>query len=157
MNFRLYPLDLQTCNIELESSKNNVLNQMNNLIILLFEGILPVEKLCLKWSELEPFDLTRNFSWDSFFLTNYSLSSTSMEYLQTGSFSKLVVTFILEREFGHYFLDIYCPSIMFVITSWLSFWIEIPAAPARVALGKMNYYMSKNLKWTFIFQINKKK
>ncbi|CAG2113221.1 unnamed protein product [Medioppia subpectinata] len=57
-------------------------------------------------------------------------------YSQTGTFSKLTVTFTLRREFGHFILDIYIPSILFVISSWTSFWVEIPAAPARVTLGK---------------------
>lgn len=52
-----------------------------------------------------------------------------------GNFSRITVKFEIEREFGHFLLDIYVPSILFVVTSWLSFWVEIPAAPARVTLS----------------------
>lgn len=52
-----------------------------------------------------------------------------------GNFSRITFQFEIEREFGHFLLDIYVPSILFVVTSWLSFWIEIPAAPARVTLS----------------------
>ena len=52
-----------------------------------------------------------------------------------GNFSRITLRFEIEREFGHFLLDIYVPSILFVVTSWLSFWVEIPAAPARVTLS----------------------
>ena len=56
-------------------------------------------------------------------------------YSHTGTFSKLIASFTLKREFGHFIIDVYIPSILFVISSWTSFWVEIPAAPARVTLG----------------------
>ncbi len=89
----------------------------------------------LEWSEDQPFDQDEDFSWSGFELKNYTLNHVKSIYSHTGTFSKLVATFKLKREFGHFILDIYIPSIFFVISSWTSFWIEIPAAPARVTLG----------------------
>ena len=93
------------------------------------------DNLRLDWSSDQPFTITDEFYWSGFHLSEYSLSRVKQRYKMTGSFSKLVATFTLEREFGHFMFDIYIPCILFVISSWTSFWVEIPAAPARVTLG----------------------
>lgn len=36
---------------------------------------------------------------------------------------------------GYYLIQMYIPSLLIVILSWVSFWINMDAAPARVALG----------------------
>ncbi|KAI8495438.1 Glycine receptor subunit alpha-3 [Branchiostoma belcheri] len=36
---------------------------------------------------------------------------------------------------GYYLIQTYIPSLLIVILSWVSFWINMDAAPARVALG----------------------
>lgn len=43
--------------------------------------------------------------------------------------------FTLKRDFGPFLLEIYIPGATFVITSWFSLWIDIPAAPARVTMA----------------------
>src|SRR5262249_40188628 len=49
--------------------------------------------------------------------------------------SSITIVFHFEREWGHYILDVYLSSTLIVIVSWLSFWMEISATPARVMLG----------------------
>lgn len=36
---------------------------------------------------------------------------------------------------GFFVIQVYVPSILIVILSWVSFWINIDASPARVSLG----------------------
>lgn len=36
---------------------------------------------------------------------------------------------------GYYLIQMYIPSLLTVILSWVSFWINMDAAPARVGLG----------------------
>lgn len=52
-----------------------------------------------------------------------------------GTHSKLVARFWFKRRLGYAFLQIYIPTIMLVVLSWLSFWIPEDSVPARVALG----------------------
>ncbi|XP_064652535.1 glycine receptor subunit beta-like isoform X3 [Lineus longissimus] len=57
--------------------------------------------------------------------TNYS----------TGAYPCLQIKFILKRDIGYYLIQVYVPSILIVILSWVAFWINIEAIPARVSLG----------------------
>lgn len=117
MEFYRYPMDKQQCTLEIQSS------------------ILSSNDLELDWAKEKPFDLNHNFFLTGFILRNYSLEESVVSNWLTGNFSRITLKFEIEREFGHFLLDIYVPSILFVVTSWLSFWVEIPAAPARVTLS----------------------
>jgi len=52
-----------------------------------------------------------------------------------GSYSCLTVELTFKREFSYYLLTIYVPCCMLVIVSWVSFWLDPNAVPARVSLG----------------------
>ncbi|ETN77438.1 hypothetical protein NECAME_11035 [Necator americanus] len=54
-----------------------------------------------------------------------------------GDISVLKVYFKLQRQQGYYVLQIYTPCTLLVVMSWVSFWINKEASPARVALGIM--------------------
>ena len=41
----------------------------------------------------------------------------------------------LKRQFEYYLIQTYLPSMMVVVLSWVSFWIDIDAVPARITLG----------------------
>ncbi|KAB7503813.1 Glutamate-gated chloride channel [Armadillidium nasatum] len=60
----------------------------------------------------------------------YCASKTS-----TGEYSCLRVELIFKREFWYYLIQYYIPCGMLVIVSWVSFWLDQNAVPARVALG----------------------
>ncbi|UYV71923.1 GLRA3 [Cordylochernes scorpioides] len=53
----------------------------------------------------------------------------------TGDYSCLKVNLIFKREFSFYLIQIYIPCCMLVIVSWVSFWLDQKAIPARVSLG----------------------
>lgn len=55
--------------------------------------------------------------------------------LGLGKFTCIEVKFYLERQMGYYLIQMYIPSLLTVILSWVSFWINMDAAPARVGLG----------------------
>ena len=41
----------------------------------------------------------------------------------------------MKRRIGYYLIATYIPSMLIVVISWISFWIDPETAPARVALG----------------------
>jgi len=43
--------------------------------------------------------------------------------------------FVMKRNVGYYLFHCFIPSLLCVIISWLSFWIEVDIAPARVTFG----------------------
>lgn len=53
----------------------------------------------------------------------------------TGEYSCLKVDLLFRREFSYYLITIYIPCCMLVIVSWVSFWLDANAVPARVSLG----------------------
>ena len=52
-----------------------------------------------------------------------------------GAFPCLEIRFILRRDVGYFLIQIYVPSMLIVILSWVSFWINVDASPARVSIG----------------------
>ncbi|VDK53263.1 unnamed protein product [Anisakis simplex] len=89
-----------------------------------------------KWKSNDPVQLKDglNSSLPSFQLNNvrttYCTSTTN-----TGSYSCLRTVLELRRQFSYYLLQLYIPSTMLVIVSWVSFWLDRTAVPARVTLG----------------------
>nr|XP_005594298.1 PREDICTED: glycine receptor subunit alpha-4 isoform X2 [Macaca fascicularis] len=72
-----------------------------------------------------PMDL-KNFPMD--------IQTCTMQ-LESWKFTCIEVKFHLERQMGYYLIQMYIPSLLIVILSWVSFWINMDAAPARVGLG----------------------
>lgn len=64
------------------------------------------------------------------------------EHLATGIYQRLSISFGLQRNIGYFIFQTYLPSILIVILSWVSFWINLEATSARVALGK--FYLKIN-------------
>ena len=56
-------------------------------------------------------------------------------HTHTGAFPCLEIRFLLRRDIGFFIIQVYVPTILIVILSWVSFWLNIDAIPARVSLG----------------------
>lgn len=67
-----------------------------------------------------------------------------------GSYSRLIVTFIFDRESGFYMLQIFLPSGLVVVISWVSFWINRDSAPSRFIIFFWHFLMFH----FFLFQDN---
>ena len=52
-----------------------------------------------------------------------------------GAYPCLEVKFVLKRDIGFYMIQLYIPSVLIVILSWIAFWISVDAIPARVTIG----------------------
>ena len=53
----------------------------------------------------------------------------------SGTYQRLSLSFRLQRNIGYFVFQTYLPSILIVMLSWVSFWINHEATSARVALG----------------------
>ena len=53
----------------------------------------------------------------------------------SGAYPCLEIEFILRRDIGYFLIQVYVPSMLIVILSWVSFWINVDASPARVSIG----------------------
>ncbi|KOB74919.1 Glutamate gated chloride channel, partial [Operophtera brumata] len=115
MNLKLYPLDKQTCSLRMANGWTT-----DDLVFL--------------WKEGDPVQVVKNLHLPRFtlekFLTDYCNSKTN-----TGEYSCLKVDLLFKREFSYYLIQIYIPCCMLVIVSWVSFWLDQGAVPARVSLG----------------------
>lgn len=66
-----------------------------------------------------------------------------IEKLATGAYQRLSLSFKLKRNIGYFVFQTYLPSILIVMLSWVSFWINHEATSARVALGKINKVLKR--------------
>ncbi|XP_065165100.1 glutamate-gated chloride channel isoform X2 [Atheta coriaria] len=116
MNLKLYPLDRQICSLRMASYG------------------WTTDDLVFLWKEGDPVQVVKNLHLPRFtlekFLTDYCNSKTN-----TGEYSCLKVDLLFKREFSYYLIQIYIPCCMLVIVSWVSFWLDQGAVPARVSLG----------------------
>ncbi|CAF4934676.1 unnamed protein product, partial [Rotaria socialis] len=62
-----------------------------------------------------------------------------ISYMNGRNFSILHVDFVLKRHMGYYILQVYIPSSMLVILSWVSFFIHREATADRVNIGVMTF------------------
>jgi len=53
----------------------------------------------------------------------------------SGAYPCMAIYFELERNIGYYLIQVYVPSVLIVILSWVSFWINVESVPARVTIG----------------------
>ncbi len=55
--------------------------------------------------------------------------------LDAGNYSVLSIKFNFRRNVGYFIMQTYLPCMMIVVLSWVAFWINREAAPARISLG----------------------
>ena len=63
------------------------------------------------------------------------LLSCEMNIMISGAFACVFAEFHFDRKFEYYLLQTYFPSMLVVMLSWVSFWIDPAAVPARISLG----------------------
>jgi hypothetical protein len=58
-----------------------------------------------------------------------------MLFVTWGEFACLQAKIRLNRKVGYYIVQVFVPSVLIVVLSWVSFWMDHDAVPARVSLG----------------------
>ncbi|KAJ1351254.1 Glutamate-gated chloride channel alpha [Parelaphostrongylus tenuis] len=118
MHLQFYPMDVQQCYIDLASYAYTT------------------KDIEYVWKSHDPVQLKHGLSSSlpSFHLNNVSTTYCTSK-TNTGTYSCLRTVLQLRRQLSYYLLQLYIPSCMLVIVSWVSFWIDRTAVPARVTLG----------------------
>uniref|UniRef100_T1HA78 Neur_chan_memb domain-containing protein n=1 Tax=Rhodnius prolixus TaxID=13249 RepID=T1HA78_RHOPR len=62
-------------------------------------------------------------------------ASNCQESFQIGNYSCLVAEFYLSRSVGFHLVQSYLPTILIVVISWVSFWMDVDSVPGRTTLG----------------------
>ncbi|XP_077157994.1 gamma-aminobutyric acid receptor subunit gamma-1 isoform X1 [Paroedura picta] len=62
-------------------------------------------------------------------------NTTDISRTQSGDYVVMTIFFDLSRRMGYFTIQTYIPCILTVVLSWVSFWINKDAVPARTSLG----------------------
>ena len=119
-NYRYFPMDTQMCDIAIMSF-----------------GYSPCE-LQLEWSQYEPLSYAESeLTQFSYYLVRPSHSLEEAEDSDlTGQLdrSQVHMHLVLERKALFYVMQIYIPSILFVVVAWISFLVPLEMVQGRMVL-----------------------
>ncbi|KAK1904700.1 Glycine receptor subunit beta [Dissostichus eleginoides] len=118
LDLTLFPMDTQRCKMQLESFGYTT------------------DDLQFMWQTGDPVQM------DQIALPQFDMSQEDIDYgnctkfyAGTGYYTCVEVIFTLRRQVGFYLMGVYAPTLLIVVLSWLSFWINPDASAARVPLG----------------------
>ncbi|KAK3593560.1 hypothetical protein CHS0354_018647 [Potamilus streckersoni] len=117
MDLHHYPLDVQNCTVEIESYGYALAD------VYMYWRSGDKSVYGVNMVELPQFSIIKYKAIEK------------IESLVTGKYQRLSLSFKLQRNIGYFIFQTYLPSILIVMLSWVSFWINHEATSARVALG----------------------
>ncbi|XP_023666031.2 gamma-aminobutyric acid receptor subunit rho-1-like isoform X2 [Paramormyrops kingsleyae] len=118
MDLSHFPLDTQTCSLEIESYAYTD------------------EDLMLYWKKgNDSLRTDDKISLSQFLIQKFHTTTKLAFYSSTGWYNRLYISFTLRRHIFFFLLQTYFPATLMVMLSWVSFWIDRRAVPARVPLG----------------------
>nr|XP_036869944.1 gamma-aminobutyric acid receptor subunit rho-1 [Manis javanica] len=118
MDFSRFPLDTQTCSLEIESYAYTE------------------DDLMLYWKKgNDSLKTDERISLSQFLIQEFHTTTRLAFYSSTGWYNRLYINFTLRRHIFFFLLQTYFPATLMVMLSWVSFWIDRRAVPARVPLG----------------------
>ncbi|KAM7538700.1 hypothetical protein Aperf_G00000054717 [Anoplocephala perfoliata] len=122
MDLQTFPMDVQECDINIGSYGYTL------------------SELKFVWSTKAPIEINKDMQLSEFNTPTEFITSdcTSQASTSTGNYSCLLAKFSIARRLGSYIVTTYIPNILVIMVSWLSFWVSVDAAPARVPLGLMS-------------------
>ncbi|XP_032795847.1 gamma-aminobutyric acid receptor subunit beta [Daphnia magna] len=117
MNLQYFPMDRQLCSIEIESFG------------------FAMSEITYHWlGGKKAVAVSPDVQLPQFNVLGYR-QGYRVEVLTTGNYSRMSLEIQFVRSMGYYMIQIYIPSGLIVIISWVSFWLNRQATPARVSLG----------------------
>ncbi|XP_069129055.1 glycine receptor subunit alpha-2-like [Argopecten irradians] len=115
MKLHSYPLDEQVCRFEVESYGHSA------------------DFLYVKWHDV-PVKRVDGLVSPQFEIGDVS-SYNCNEVYNDILYSCVGFNIQLSRNYGYYLIQVYIPTSLIVMLSWVSFWLNIDAVPARISLG----------------------
>ena len=103
----------------------------------------------LAWHQPKPIQYSEYLALASFEIGGNMIRPKCEHSYLTGNFSCLEGLFLLNRNIGYYMFHCYIPSLLCVAISWLSFWVKLEIAPARVTLGIATFFTISQQTQTF--------
>uniref|UniRef100_A0A914XEJ4 Triokinase/FMN cyclase n=1 Tax=Plectus sambesii TaxID=2011161 RepID=A0A914XEJ4_9BILA len=116
MDLKKYPFDTQKCIMQMGSFS------------------FTDASLVFSWFGDSPISINSDIRLAKFYLHGIERLPCSNPHY-TGNFSCLRMQYVFTRQLGYHFAQSFLPSMLLVFASWLSFWLDIDAIPARVTLG----------------------
>lgn len=115
MDLRKYPFDTQECKLEFESYSHST------------------ENLKFIWRP-DAVTVAKDIQFPQFEMNNFAPFDCDKDYFGI-VYPCIGVSFVLVRSYGYYITQIYVPSLLVVLLSWVNFWLDCEAVPARISLG----------------------
>ncbi|CAH8645625.1 unnamed protein product [Heterobilharzia americana] len=99
-----------------------------------------LNELKFVWNDEKPVELADKLQLSEFETPEkFDAHDCSSGYsTSTGQYTCLNATFELQRQLGSYLATTYVPNVLIIMVSWLSFWVNVDSAPARVPLGLLS-------------------
>ncbi|KAG1954368.1 glycine receptor subunit beta [Pimephales promelas] len=125
LDLTLFPMDTQRCKMQLES-----FGYTTDDLQFMWQSGDPVQ---MEEIALPQFDIKQE---------DIEYGNCTKFYAGTGYYTCVEVIFTLRRQVGFYMMGVYAPTLLIVVLSWLSFWINPDASAARVPLGTFSNHQS---------------
>jgi len=117
LDLQYFPMDKQMCTLEIESFGYTM------------------SDLKFRWEDGEKsVQMSPDVSLPQFNVLGHRQRIVEAS-LSSGNYSRLLADVQFDRALGYYVIQVYIPSSLIVVMSWVSFWLNRGAAPARVGLG----------------------
>lgn len=122
MDLQTFPMDAQYCHMNIGSYGYTL------------------SELKFAWQQVDAVEFSNNMQISEFNAPTHFTTTdcTSKSSTSTGNYTCLMAKFTLRRQLGSYLVTTYIPNILIIMVSWLSFYVSVDAAPARVPLGLLS-------------------
>lgn len=116
-NLKIFPFDNPKCPFAIESVSHEV------------------TELELKWDENASLIPSKSLRRHNAYLEKNDTGECDKHHTWRGNYSCLRVLLVFTRDKSFYFSTVFVPGIVLVTSSFISFWLDVNAVPARVMIG----------------------